>query len=124
MKKRDLLLLLLLLLAFAAALGFMRTRVDQSGSGSSPEIVSFTAWPRVVGPGDTVTLTWVTRGAPSVAISWGPERRSNASAEKRAELPPSGSLQVQPKENTVYVLECETNLGRMCMSASTTVRMK
>jgi hypothetical protein len=42
----------------------------------------------------------------------------------RAGLPPSGTMIVQPEENTVYVLECETASGQMCMTASATVRLK
>jgi hypothetical protein len=35
-----------------------------------------------------------------------------------------GSMEDHPKESTVYVLECESQLGSVCASASTTVLVK
>ncbi len=112
----------------------MRARAARMGSSISPaavspaqvapEIVSFTATPRVVSPGQTVTLAWKTRGAPSVAMEWGPALNPVANMKRRSQLPASGTMTDQPRQDTVYVLECETASGDMCMSASATVSVK
>jgi hypothetical protein len=122
--KRTLLWLLFLLLALATALGVMRSRAARIDPAISPEITSFTATPTVISPGESVTLAWKTRGALSVAMEWGPEYHVRRAMQKRTGLPPAGTMTVQPKENTVYVLECEVASGQMCMLASATVRMR
>jgi hypothetical protein len=43
---------------------------------------------------------------------------------RRAGLPASGTLALQPLEDTVYVLECEADEGRTCMAMSATVRVR
>jgi hypothetical protein len=122
--KRTTILLLLLLVALAASLGVMRSGAAPTGLGISPEIVTFTATPQTIARGQSATLTWNTRSTASVTIESGPESRERGSMEKHAGLPSAGTLIVHPEENTVYVLECETVFGDMCMSASTTVRVK
>ncbi len=121
--KRILLLALLLLFVLVATLGVMRTRVASSGAPNPPEIVSFTATPRIVSRGESVTLAWKTSGLASVAMEWGPDYHPRGTMQKRNGLPPSGTMIVQPKENSTYVLECETASGDMCMSASVSVRV-
>jgi hypothetical protein len=56
--KNNFLLLLILLFAVAAALGVMRIEAKPMGLGWSPEIITFTATPAVVHPGESVTLAW------------------------------------------------------------------
>jgi hypothetical protein len=122
--KRTTLLLLLLLLGVAVTLGVMRSGARPEGLGISPEIVTFTANPQVITKGQSATLTWNTRSTASVSMEWGPEDRDRGALQKRVGLPSAGTLVVQPQENTVYILECETLFGDMCMEASTTVRVK
>lgn len=122
--KRTTILLLFLLFALAVSLGVMRSGASPTGLGISPEIVTFTATPQVISRGQSATLTWNTRATASVSMESGPEDRDRGSMQKRVGLPSSGSLTAQPEENTIYVLECETLFGDMCMSASTTVRVK
>jgi hypothetical protein len=122
--KRTLWLLVFLLLALAATLGVMRRRMTPVAGPISPGIVSFTATPRVISRGESATLAWTTRGLPSVAMEWGPEHGARGRMERRTGLPPNGAMTVQPGENTVYVLKCETESGQVCIEASATVRVK
>ena len=122
--KRTLLLLLLLLFGLAVTLGLIRSRAARIGSSVFREIVAFTATPRVISPGESATLAWETRGVVSVAMAWGPESNPRGNMQRRTGLPPLGTMTVQPKEDTVYVLECETDAGQVCMSASASVRVK
>jgi hypothetical protein len=121
--KRTFLLLLFLLPALAVTPGVVRNRAEPIGPPISRGIVSFTATPRTVKQGESVTLQWETRGATSVAIEWGPEHNPRGLNGKRTGLPPSGTMTLQPEEDTVYVLECDTPEGQTCMSASTRVRV-
>jgi hypothetical protein len=102
----------------------MRIGAAPTGLGISPEIVGFTASPQAITRGQSATLTWNTRATASVTMEWGPENRDRGSMQKKVGLPSSGTMVVQPEENTIYILECETRFGDMCMSASTTVRVK
>lgn len=122
--KTNFLLLLSLLLVTAAALGVMRSRAEPTGLGFSPEVVTFTATPAVVHPGQPVTLAWQTRGTVSVAMEWGPEKPSRDAVELRAGLPSSGTMTVTPQADTVYELRCYTVAGPMCLPISTTVRTR
>ena len=125
--KNNFLLLLVLLVTVAAALGIMKGGSTVKGLGISPEIVSFTATPAVVRPGEPVTLAWETRGTVSVAMEWGTRRilpSAPSCSWPRGCAPSSGTMTVQPKEETVYELRCYTVAGPMCLPASTTVRTK
>lgn len=83
------------------------------------EIVSFTATPRRVPPGATVTLEWVTRGMTSVALDWAPAADTQDNWRHRGGLPASGSLEMKPDGDTVYVLSCETAGGGSACASST-----
>jgi hypothetical protein len=122
--KRTLLWLLVLLFGLAVTLGLIRSRAARIGSAVFPEIVAFTATPRVISPGESATLAWETRGVVTVAMSWGPENNPRGNMQRRTGLPPVGMMIVRPGEDTVYVLECETDAGEVCMSAGATVRVK
>jgi hypothetical protein len=122
--KRILVLSLFVLAAIAAVRGAARSRVDTIGPARSAEIVSFTATPRTIKPGESVTLAWETRGAASVTLKWSPERRTRAGMQRRTGLPPSGTLRVEPEEDTIYVLECEQASGQVCMAASASIRVR
>jgi hypothetical protein len=122
--KRKLLLVLFLFLALTATLGVMVRRPASTGAVISPEIVSFTATPREINRGQSATLVWATRGADSVAMEWGPGLHPRGNMQRRTGLPPSGTMNVQPEEDTVYVLECNTDAEEACTLASVTVRVK
>jgi len=117
---KRVLLVLAVLLIVAVTLGVMRNGELRT----EPEIVSFTATPRIVSPGASSTLAWETRGVASVALEWGPVWGPRGNREMHPGLPPTGTMTVEPKENTIYVLECETTSGTMCMSQSVTVQVK
>jgi hypothetical protein len=121
--KRNLWLLLLLFLAIAVTAGIMRSRAVSFGLGTVPEIVSFTATPPVIEPGQTVTLAWNAHGAPSLTMNRGTENDPSDTLPERTGLPASGTITVQPKKDTVYTLTCETADGPMC-ATSVTVRTK
>jgi hypothetical protein len=122
--KRTILLLLFLLLALGATLGVVHIRAARIEPGMLPKIVSFTATPRVVRPGDTVTVAWETRGTRSMAIEWGPTLHQREGMTRRSGLRPSGTMTDRPQETTIYVLECEDAFREVCTSASTTVMVK
>lgn len=122
--KRILLLVLSLLFVLVATLGIMRTGIASIGPANTPEIVYFTATPRVISRGESVTLAWKTSGLASVAMEWKPEYHLRGAMQKLNGLPPSGTMIVQPREDTIYVLECESASGDMCISASASVRVK
>src|SRR5437868_5189042 len=96
---------LFLLLALAVTLGIRRGSALRIGP-VMPEIVSFTASPKVIARGEAVTLAWKTRGVPSVSIAWGPEYHPRSTTQRKTDLPPSGSMIFRPVESTLYVLEC------------------
>ena len=121
--KKSLLSTLFLLLTVAAAPDVLRSSPLRIGP-VMPEIVSFTVKPKVITRGETVTLAWKTRGVPSVSIAWGPEYHQRGTMQRKTELPPSGTMTVRPMENTLYVLECGTLAGDVCMAASASVRVK
>jgi hypothetical protein len=122
--KRIFGLLLLLFLALAVTLGVMRIRGAAVKSGSLPEIVSFTVTPRVISRGEFAIVAWDIRGVPTVTIESGPESHPRGSMRRQSGLPAVGKMTVRPEEDTVYVLECETEYGQTCVSASATVRVK
>src|SRR5579872_6664723 len=101
--KRSLVLFLFVLLGLAVTSGSPAARI---GSVVVPEIVSFTATPHVINPGDTVTVSWETRGVDSVTMEWGPEYHPRGGMQMRMGLPPLGTMTDQPGMDTVYVLEC------------------
>ncbi len=121
--KRSAKWLLLPILTAAVTLGVMRIRAARIGPATFPAIASFTATPRIVRPGETVTLKWETRGVKSVAMQWSASLHPRNS-QRRTGLPPSGTMTDRPEETTIYVLECEDSVGQVCMSASTTVLVK
>jgi hypothetical protein len=115
--KRTVLLVVILLLVLAGTMAVMRVLADPVA------IISFTATPRVVMRGESVTLDWQTRGVPTVAIEWGPELNPGFNMQKKRGLPPSGMETFEPQEDTIYVLECETVPADAC-SQSVSVRVR
>jgi hypothetical protein len=109
--KRTSTILLVLLVAFTGALGVMRSGAPATGLAIFPEIVTFTAKPAVISPGESVTVEWKTRASASVAIEWGLESHPRGTLEKRDGLPASGTMTFRPTEDTIFVLECDKAFG-------------
>ena len=84
--------------------------VAHIGFAISPSIVSFTAIPDTIQPGDSARLSWVTRGADQVTLEWSTEDTPADCLQHVAALPAKGSLKVHPPETTVYKLSCEANV--------------
>lgn len=96
-----------LLLALVSSVGFgCGAEGDLIGGPSSPkapapaEILSFTATPAHVGPGDAAILNWKTSGAETITITivGGDETLLDQSTETQ------GSLEVRPAETTTFEL--------------------
>ncbi len=120
--KRSLLWLFLLLMAGAATVGVMRINGERTERKGRPGIVSFTAEPKAVLPGQPVKLAWETQGASGVTLEW--TNADHAGAVTRQGLPPSGNLTTHQDENTKYVLNCETVSGQSCGTARLIVKMR
>jgi hypothetical protein len=121
--KRTLLLLLLVLLAFVTTLAVVHKRVRGAVQAEYPEIVSFKATPPAIHAGESTQLSWETTSTGSVAMEWCPERDPRGHIHRIDGLPPKGTMTVEPKESTIYILECEAK-GSMCAAASATVRVE
>ncbi len=78
--------------------------------------------PQVIAPGETAVLRWSIKGATRVLI----EERSKSQRELReiGKFDGSGSVQVRPKEDTIYVLSCEGTATLSCVSVTVRVRVK
>ncbi len=78
---------------------------------SPPEISSFTASPTSITSGSSSTLSWVTTGAASIAISPGTFTSTSA----------SGSTSVNPTATTTYTLTATNAAGSTTSTAKVTV---
>jgi hypothetical protein len=109
----------LLFFALIAGAAWMHSRAVPDGLGTVPSIVSFTATPPAVKPGEPVTLAWTARGADSLTLFRSTSGRAAASEPERTRLPDSGTIVVHPNHETVYTLTCETAHGPMCQTEVT-----
>jgi hypothetical protein len=114
---RPLLVLALLIVGVIVGISIMRSRATPRGIAEEPEIVSFSATPSAVQPGEPVTLAWNARGANSLTLNRSTSERSESDEPERTRLPGSGTIVVHPKRDTTYTLTCETADGPMCKSA-------
>jgi len=80
-------------------------------NGAKPTITSFTATPGTINSGSTSSLSWVTTGAASVAIT--PGTFTSALA--------SGSTSVKPASTTTYTLTATNTAGSVTATAQVTV---
>ena len=87
------------------------------------EILNFAAKPQRYHAGQFAYLEWKTRGVDSVYVEWMPDANPRSRSQRRAGLPPTGSLEVQPKNTTRYVLGCESTDHVYCASQSVTVEV-
>ncbi|MCX6008002.1 MAG: zinc ribbon domain-containing protein [Chloroflexi bacterium] len=79
-------------------------------STGEPAILSFTASPTTVAPGEKSTLKWNTGGATTVSID-----------QNIGKVAAAGSLEVSPSENTTYTLAATNSIGSITGSATVNV---
>jgi hypothetical protein len=109
--KRTLRMLLLVLFALAITLAVIHNRARGSGQATYPEIISFKATPPVIHAGEAVELSWETTSTGSVAMEWARVNDPRGDIHRLDGLPPKGTMKVEPKESTIYILECEATTG-------------
>ncbi len=80
-------------------------------NAAKPTITSFTATPTAVNSGSASTLSWVTTGAASIAITPGTFTSTSA----------SGSTSVSPSSTTTYTLTATSTAGSVTATAKVTV---
>src|SRR5579863_1355665 len=85
-----------------------------SGKGSYPGITSFAANPTSINSGANSTLSWVTTGATSIAITPGTFTSTSA----------SGSTSVSPTATTTYTLTATNTAGSTTATVTVTVVSK
>ena len=106
----------------AATTAYTLTATNPSGSATSmatvtvttagtPTISSFAASPTNISSGSASTLSWVTNGATSIAITPGTFTSTSA----------SGSTTVSPTATTIYMLTATDNSGSVTSTATVTV---
>ena len=78
--------------------------------------------PRMITAGETAVLRWSIKGATKVIVE--EISKSGKELRKIGTYGGSGSLQVQPNENTTYVVSCEGSTALSCASVSVRVRVK
>jgi hypothetical protein len=123
-KKSPFVPILVLLLVTSALLGFSRMRVVHPGLGVYPEIAEFTAEPAAVRPGEPVTLAWTARGAVSVTLETIRDSDGAIVGEVQRDLPPVGTLKVQPRADTTWRMKCQTVFsGDSCEAAMAKVEV-
>ncbi len=99
------------LTATNAAGSLTKTAAVTVSAPTAPTITSFTASPTTVNSGASSTLSWVTSGAASIAIT--PGTFTSASA--------SGSTGVNPTATTTYTLTATNGVGSKTATAKVTV---
>jgi hypothetical protein len=125
MKRSPVGILLGLLLVVTAVVGFSRVKAVHTGLGTYPEIFALNAQPEVIQPGDFTTISWSARGAASVTLESTPDNAGPEVTRLQKGLPPVGSMKVQVRETTNYVLRCETVFsGAACMPGRVVVEVK
>jgi hypothetical protein len=107
--------LALLTCAGVASCGGSTSSPETTGTspttGSAPTITSFAASPAGINSGSASTLSWVTTGASSIAITPGTLRSTSA----------TGSASVSPKSTTTYTLAASNASGTTTSTATVTV---
>jgi hypothetical protein len=95
--------------------------LHEQGTRKSDDFL-FEVRPRVIAPGETAVLHWSIKGATKVLI----EETSESGRELRAlgRFSGSGSLQVRPSEDTIYVISCQGSTTFSCASVTVHVRVR
>jgi len=116
--------LLVLVLIASVALGLVHETSPYVGLLGIPDVVTFTATPDVVAPGQPVMLSWKTRGTGTIAIDFGPVEEPRGSFEHHGNLPPVGTLQVKPTKDSIFVVGCQSVASLDCQPKVISVRVK
>jgi hypothetical protein len=109
----DICSLVLMLFACAglAGCGLSTSSSTSPGKGSAPTITSFTAAPKSINSGTSSTLSWVSAGATSIAITPGTFTSTSA----------SGSTSMSPTATTTYTLTATNASGSTTAMLTVTV---
>jgi hypothetical protein len=81
----------------------------------------FEVQPRVIAPGETAILRWSIKGTTKVVIE--EASKSKSQLQETGTFSGSGSCQVRPREDTTYVISCESSTTS-CAPVSLRVRLK
>ena len=82
----------------------------------------FEVRPKVIAPGEAAILRWSIKGATKVLIEQ--SRLSDRTLREIGKFGASGSIEIRPKEDTIYVVTCDGPTAYSCASASISVRVK
>jgi hypothetical protein len=121
---RTMFWLLMLVVVCSAALGIVKDSDPYVGLLGVPDVVTFTATPEVVSPGQPVMLAWNTRGTASIAIDFGPEDQPRGTYEHHADLPSIGTMRVKPAKDSIFMVGCETVAKLDCQPHIIRVQVK
>jgi hypothetical protein len=114
------LLFITLILAGALGCSLHHPRIAHDEAAPKSDDFVFDVQPRVIAPGDAAVLHWSIRGTEKVLIEEAPSGASELTSI--GTFGGSGSLEVYPKQDTIYVISCEGATTYSC--ASTTVRVR
>jgi hypothetical protein len=117
---RTQLVLIALVFAGTFGCGLHHPRIVHDEAVPKPDDFLFEIQPRVIAPGDAAILHWSIRGTEKVLIEEAPSGASGLTSI--GTFAGSGSLEVYPKQDTIYVISCEGSTTYSC--ASTTVRVR
>ena len=82
----------------------------------------FEVRPKVIAPGETAILRWSVKGATKVLIE--ASALSDRTLRELGKSGARGSIEISPKEDTIYVITCDGPTAYSCASASISVRVK
>jgi hypothetical protein len=111
-------------LVLLAALGPCQAlaRDKNAAEDQTSNTFRFEVQPREIAPGETAILRWAIKDATKVLIE--EASKSRGDLRKIGNFAATGSLLVQPKEDTTYVLTCQGSTTYSCASATLRVRVK
>lgn len=90
-----------------------------------PGVIRFVASPEIIHSGEKSVLQWDARNVPEVWLEKAQDPHAETPAEFNSlgKFPASGTLEVQPKASTTFVVSCgDDKIG--CASASVHVTVK
>jgi len=95
-------------------------------SQTAPQITRFVSTPETIHVGEKAVLVWNTRNVQTVLLEEAADAHDDVPNEflhSIGHFPPGGTLEVQPRWTTTYVISCgDSDIGTA--SASTTVRVQ
>jgi hypothetical protein len=114
------LLFIALILAGSFGCSLHRPRIVHDEAAPRSDDFVFDVQPRIIAPGDAAVLRWWIRGTAKVLIEEAPAGASGLTSI--GTFAGSGTLEVHPAGDTIYVISCEGATTYSC--ASTTVRVR